>query len=87
MGNMASAQRNTLTDLGAKCLGSLLKATPPPQGYPWVSGGPYVTPEPKFSDLVLDHQGLEDLELENAQKPVVSDQIWLFLSGFWFWFF
>ena len=58
----------TLTDLTISCPESLLKTTPPPQGYPWVSGGRYVTPEPKFSGLVPNHQGLEE--------------IWLFFSGF-----
>ena len=72
----------TLTDLDSRCPGSLLKATPPPPGYPWVSGVRYVTPEPRFSGLVLDHQGLEELELKNHPKTAVFDQIWLFLSGF-----
>ena len=72
----------TLTDLDSSCPGSLLKTTPPPPGYPWVSGGQYVTPEPRFSGLVLDHQGLEELELKNHPKTAVFDQIWLFLSVF-----
>ena len=72
----------TLTDLDSSCPGSLLKTTPPPPGYPWVSGGRYVTPEPRFRGLVLDHQGLEELELKNHPKTAVFDQIWLFLSGF-----
>ena len=41
-----------------------------------------MTPEPRFSGLVLDHQGLEELELKNHPKTAVFDQIWLFLSGF-----
>ena len=49
---------------------------------PWVSGGQYVTPEPSFSGLVLDHQSLEELELKNHLKTAVFDQIWLFLSVF-----
>ena len=53
----------TLTDLDSSCPGSLLKTTPPPPGYPWVYGGLYVTQEPRFSGLVLEHQGLEELEL------------------------
>ena len=72
----------TLTDLDSSCPGSLLKTTPPPPGYPWVSGGRYVTPDPRFRGLVLDHQGLEELELKNHPKTAVFDQIWLFLSGF-----
>ena len=72
----------TQTDLDSSCPGSLLKATPPPPGYPWVSGVRYVTPELRFSGLVLDHQGLEELELKNHPKTAVFDQIWLFLSSF-----
>ena len=41
-----------------------------------------MTPEPRFGGLVLDHQGLEELELDNIPKTSVFDQIWLFLSGF-----
>ena len=74
--------QHTLTDLDSRCPGSLLKTAPPPPGYPWVSGGRYVTPEPRFSGLVLDHQGLEKLELKNHPKTAVFDQIWLFLSSF-----
>ena len=62
--------------------GSLQKTTPPPPGYPWVSGGRYVTLEPRFRGLVLDHQGLEELEPKIHPKTAVLDQIWLFLSGF-----
>ena len=49
---------------------------------PMGTWGYYVTPEPRFSDLVLDHKGLEELELKNHQKTVVLDQISLFLSIF-----
>ena len=59
---MKSAYHTTLTDLTLSCPGSLLKTTPTPPGYPWVSGGLYVTPEPKFRGLVLDHQLLKELE-------------------------
>ena len=31
---------------------------------------------------MLEHQGLEELELKNHPKTVVFDQIWLFLSSF-----
>ena len=41
-----------------------------------------MTPEPRLSGLVLNHQGLEELELKNHPKTAVFDQIWLFLSGF-----
>ena len=54
-----SSEDRTLTDLDSSCPGSLLKTTLPPPGYPWISGGQYGTPEPRFSGLVLDHQGLE----------------------------
>ena len=30
-----------------------------------------MTPEPRFSGLVLDHQGLDELELKNHQKTAV----------------
>ena len=53
-----------------------------PPGYPWASGGRYVTPEPRFSGLVFDHQGLEKLEPKIHPKTAVFNQIWLFLSGF-----
>ena len=41
-----------------------------------------MTPEPRFSGLVLDHQDLEALELKECPKTAVFDQIWLFFSGF-----
>ena len=41
-----------------------------------------MTLEPRFSGLVLDHQGLEELELKNHPKTAAFDQIWHFLSGF-----
>ena len=72
----------TMTDLDSNCPGSLLKTAPPPPGYQWVSGGRYVTPEPRFSCLVLDHQGLEKLELKKHPKTAAFDQIWLFLRVF-----
>ena len=58
----------TLTDLDSSCPGSILKTAPPPPGYPWLSGGRYVSPEPRFSGLVLNNQGLEEPELKNTQK-------------------
>ena len=41
-----------------------------------------MTPEPRFSGLVLSHLGLEELELKNHTKTAVFEHIWLFLSGF-----
>ena len=72
----------TLTVPTLRCPGSLLKTTPPPPGYPWVSGGRYVTPEPRFRGLVLDHQGLEELEPKNHSKRAKFDQKQQFLGGF-----
>ena len=57
-----------LTDLDSIRPRSLLKTTPPPPGYPLVSGGWYVTPEHRFSGLVLDHQALEELDPKNTQE-------------------
>ena len=64
----------TQTDLDSSCPGSLLETTPPLPGYPWVSWGCYVTPEPRFSGLVLDHQSLDELELKNHPKSFVFEQ-------------
>ena len=72
----------TLTEPTLSCTGPLLKTAPPPPGYPWVSGGPYVTPEPRSRGLVLNHQGLKELELKNHQNTAIFDQILLFLTGF-----
>ena len=41
-----------------------------------------MTPEPRFSGLVVDHQGLNELELKTHPKTAGFDQIWFFLSGF-----
>ena len=41
-----------------------------------------MTPEPRSSGLVLDYQGLVELEQKNYPKTTVVDQIWLFSSGF-----
>ena len=41
----------------------------------------YVTPELRCSGLVLDHQGLKELELKHPPKTAIFDQIWLFLSS------
>ena len=71
-----------MTDLTLSCPESLLKTTPPPPGYPWVSGGRHVTPEPRFGGLVLDHQGSEELELKNRSKKAKFDQKQCFLGGF-----
>ena len=73
---------STLTDSTLSCPGSLLKTTPPPPGYPWVSGGRYVTPEPRFRGLVLDHQLLKAPEPKNLSKRAKFDQKQQFLGGF-----
>ena len=72
----------TLTDLDPSCPWSLLKTNPSPLGFLWVSGGRYMIPDPRFSGLVLNHQGLEVPELKNHPKTAVIHQIWLSLSGF-----
>ena len=79
---MTLCLKGTLTDLDSIHPGSLLKTTPPPPGLSWVSWGWYMIPEHRFSSLVLNHQGLEELELKNHPKTAVFDQIWLFLSVF-----
>ena len=72
----------TLTDPTISCTASLLKTTPPPPGYPWVSGGRYVTPEPRFRGLVLDHQFLKEPEPKNYSKRAKFDQKQQFLVVF-----
>ena len=62
---MSSFLPSTLTDPTISGPGSSLKTTPPPPGYPWVSEGRYVTQEARFRGFLLDHQGLEELELKN----------------------
>ena len=71
-----------MTDMDSSCPGYLLKTTPPPPGYPWASGGWYVTPEPRFMGLVLDHQGLEEIEPKNCSKRAKFDQKQRFWGGF-----
>ena len=41
-----------------------------------------MTTEPRFRGLVLDHQGLEQLEPKNPSKRAKSDQKLQFLDGF-----
>ena len=72
----------TLTDPTLSCPGPLLKTTPPPPGYPWVSGVWYVTPEPRNRGLVLDHQLLKEPEPKNRSKRAKFDQKQQFLGGF-----
>ena len=50
---------------------SLLKMSPPLPRYPWVSGARFVTPEPRISDLVLNHHSLEELELKKHPKAAL----------------
>ena len=64
----------TLTDTTPSCPESLLKTTPMPPGYPWISGGWYETPEPRFRGLVLDHQLLKAPEPKNHSKRAKFDQ-------------
>ena len=64
----------TLTDPTLSCPRSLLKTSPPPPGYPWVSEGQYVTLEPRFRGLMLDHQLLKEPEPKNHSKRAESDQ-------------
>ena len=74
---------DTLTDPPLSRPGSLLKTTPLPPGYPWVSRGQYVTPEPRFRGLVLDHQFSKELEPKNCSKIAKFDQnstFWGFFS-------
>ena len=73
---------STLTDPTLGCPRSLLKTTPLPPRCPWVSGGRYVTPEPKFRGLVLDHQLLKEPEPKNYSKRAKFDQKQQFLGGF-----
>ena len=68
--------------MSANCPETLLKTTPSPPGYPWVSGGPYVTQEPRFRGLVLDHQLLKEPEPKNHSKKAKFVQKQQFLVGF-----
>ena len=61
---------------------SLSTTTLPQPGYPRVSGGQYVTPEPRFRGLVLDHQLLKEPEPKNRSKRAKFDQKQQFLGGF-----
>ena len=72
----------TLTDPTLSCPRSLLKTSPPPPGYPWVSEGQYVTLEPRFRGLVLDHQLLKEPEPKNCSKRAKFDQKQQFLVAF-----
>ena len=63
------------------CPGSLLKTNPTPPGYPWVPGGRYVTPEPRYKGLVLNHQLLKESEPKNISKRAKFDQKQKFLGG------
>ena len=72
---------DTLTDSTLSCPKSSLKTTPMPQGYPRVSGGWYVTPEPRFRGMVLDHQLLEEPEPKNLSKRAKFEQKQHFLGG------
>ena len=69
----------TLTDATLSCPGLLLKTTPPPPRYQWVSGGQYVTLEPRFRGLVLNYQLLKDTATKKCSKRAKFDQN----SNFW----
>ena len=45
----------TLSDRCPSCPRSLVKTTPPPPGYPWVTGDWKKPPEPEFKGFLLDH--------------------------------
>ena len=65
---------STLTDLTLNFPRSLLKTSLPPSGYPWVFGCRYVTPDPRFRNLVLDHQLLKEPDpnlIKNSNFRVV----------------
>ena len=72
----------TLTDPTLSCPRSLLKTTPPPPWYPWVSGGQHVTPEPRFRGLVPNHQLLKEPEPKKCSKRAKFDQKQQFLVVF-----
>ena len=72
----------TLTDPTLNYPGSLLKSTPPPPGYPWVSESQDMTPKPRFrgfSSLVINHQLLKNHNQKSAQK----DPILIRNRSFW----
>ena len=71
-----------LTYLTLSHLGPLLKTTPPPPGYPWVSGGQDLTQEPRYRGLMLNYQLLKEPEPKNHSKSAKFDQKQQFLSGF-----
>ena len=49
-----------------------------------ILGGPEVTPEPSFRGLVLNHQGLENLNLEKHPKTAAVFGVKEFSSSnFW----
>ena len=73
---------NTLTDSTLSCPGSLIKTTPLPPGYPWVSGCPYVPQIPTFRGLVLNHQVLKEPEPKTCSKRGKFDLKQQFLGGF-----
>ena len=61
---------------------SILKTTPPPSGYPWVSGLQEVPPQQRIMGLVLDHQVFKGQEPKNLSKLTKFKQKCLFLGGF-----
>ena len=59
---------HTLTGMISCCPDSFIKTTPPPPGYPWVSGVQEGPPQQRIRGLVLDHQNIKDLEPQNLVK-------------------
>ena len=72
----------TLTDMTSRCPASLLKTTPPPPRYPWVSRGRHGPSLAKCRGLVLDHQVFKGQESKNVSKLTKFKQKCLFLGGF-----
>ena len=72
-GFFSRGMQTTMTDPTLSCPEPLQKIIPPPPGYPWVSGGHYVTPELRNRGLVLDHQLLKEPEPKNRSKRAKFD--------------
>ena len=58
----------TLTGMTSCCPDSFIKTTPPPPGYPWVSGLQEGPPQQRILGLVLDHQVFKGRESKNLLK-------------------
>ena len=62
------SSRHTLTGMTSCCPDSFIKTTPPPPGYPWVSGGQEGPPQQRIRGLALDHQNIKDLSPKTSFK-------------------